>query len=126
MSNQITYFEIQSSDPEREIKFYNGVFGWKFEKAEGAPIEYYMLRGAGIEGALLKRPVEIPPKECGTNAYTCTISVDDIDATADSILEHGGQVALPKFPIPGICWMAYYLDGDNNVFGISQQDPNAG
>ena len=40
--NNIIYFEIQSSDPSREIKFYETVFGWKFTKVEGLPIEYYL------------------------------------------------------------------------------------
>lgn len=30
--NSIIYFEIQSSNPEREIKFYQDVFGWKFKR----------------------------------------------------------------------------------------------
>jgi len=126
MGNIITYFEIQSSDPVRDMAFYHNVFGWEFQKAEGAPIEYYLIRGAGPEGAMLKRPVNVPPKEYGTNAYTCTISVHDFDETAQAILENGGTIALPKFPVPGVCWMGYFLDGDNNVFGVSQMDEQAG
>lgn len=38
--NSIIYFEIQSSNLEREIKFYQDVFGWKFSKTAGLPVEY--------------------------------------------------------------------------------------
>jgi len=38
--------------------------------------------------------------------------------TSDLILSNHGQVALPKFAIPGRCWQGYFLDEDHNVFGI--------
>jgi len=38
--NTIGFFEIQSSDPERDIKFYSELFDWKFTKEDHVPIEY--------------------------------------------------------------------------------------
>jgi predicted enzyme related to lactoylglutathione lyase len=32
------YFEIQADDLEGAIRFYGGIFGWRFSKAEGLPI----------------------------------------------------------------------------------------
>lgn len=124
--NTIAYFEIQSSTPQREIKFYEAVFGWKFTEEKNVPIEYYRIEGGGINGALLKRPVKIPPQEFGTNAYCCSIQVENFDISADLIIKHGGAVALPKFAIPGKCWQGYFLDADNNVFGVFEVDEKAG
>ncbi|MCJ0742387.1 VOC family protein [Pedobacter montanisoli] len=124
--NTIAYFEIQSSDPAREIKFYQRVFNWVFIKQEGLPIEYYRIETNGIAGGLLKRPAALPPTASGTNAYTCSIQVENFDRTATLILENGGQVALPKFAIPGKCWQGYFLDADNNTFGIFEANENAG
>ena len=59
--NTIGYFEIQSSNPAREIKFYQAVFGWKFNKQEFAPVEYYHIETNSIFGGLLKRPAPTPP-----------------------------------------------------------------
>jgi predicted enzyme related to lactoylglutathione lyase len=123
--NTVGYFEIQSSDPERELKFYKTVFGWKFIKQEFLPIEYYRIETTGINGGLLKRPAKIPPHESGTNAFVCSIQVDDFDSTCDLIMKNGGQVALPKFAIPGRCWQGYFLDKDNNTFGIFEVDEYA-
>jgi len=123
--NTVGYFEIQSSDPSREIKFYSTIFGWKFIEEKNLPLEYYRIEGAGINGGLLKRPVKIPPAECGTNAYCCSVEVADFDKTAASIMQYGGKVALPKFAIPGKCWQGYFLDADNNVLGVFQVDENA-
>jgi len=123
--NSIGYFEIQSSDPKRELKFYQTVFGWKFIKEDYVPLEYYRIETNGINGGLLKRPAKIPPPESGTNAFVCSIQVANFDNTEKRILENGGLVALPKFAIPGRCWQGYFLDADNNTFGIFEVDEKA-
>jgi hypothetical protein len=124
--NTISYFEIQSENPAEAIAFYQEVFGWKFEREPLVPIEYYrMTDTTGIFGAILKRPAKTPPLECGTNAFTCSIEVANFDLTAATILKQGGQVALPKFAIPGRCWQGYFLDHDHNVFGIFEVDAEA-
>ena len=124
--NTIGYFEIQSSDPAREIRFYENVFGWKFTRDESVPIEYYRVETNSINGALLKRPAKVPPAEFGSNAFICSVQVKSFDDTAALILKNSGKVALPKFAIPGKCWQGYFLDSDNNAFGIFQVDADAG
>lgn len=123
--NQVAYFEIQSSDPARDKAFYETVFGWKFTRQESVPIEYYHIETENMFGGLLKRPAAIPPQNSGTNAFTCSMQVNSFDKTASVILQNGGQVALPKFAIPGKCWQGYFLDPDNNVFGIFEADEQA-
>ena len=123
--NSIAYFEIQSSQPEREVHFYQQVFGWKIVKDDQLPIDYYRITTAGIPGAILERPASVPGQNQGTNAFTCSVAVADFDACARIILEYGGQVALPKFAVPGRCWQGYFLDTDHNVFGIFEVDENA-
>jgi predicted enzyme related to lactoylglutathione lyase len=123
--NTIGYFEIQSSDPKREISFYETVFGWKFIREEFVPIEYYRIETNSINGGLLKRPAKVPPTESGTNAFVCSIQVASFDDTCDLILKNGGQVALPKFAIPNRCWQGYFIDLDNNTFGIFEPNENA-
>jgi len=123
--NTIGYFEIQSSDPGREIKFYESVFGWKFTMENLVPIEYYRIETNGINGGLLKRPAKIPPPESGTNAFVCSIQVENFDNIQELIIKNGGQIALPRFAIPGKCWQGYFTDADNNTFGIFEVDINA-
>ncbi len=123
--NAPNFFEIQSSNPAREMDFYKAVFGWKFTKVEGLPIEYYLIETEGSPGGLLKRPAAIPPQQCGTNAYCTSMEVRNFDESAATILANGGIVAMPKFAIPGKCWQGYFLDADGNVFGIFEVDPSA-
>jgi uncharacterized protein len=123
--NTIGYFEIQSSDTVRDIKFYETVFGWKFIKEAFVPIEYYRIETNSINGGLLKRPAKVPPTESGTNAFVCSVQIENFDKTNELIIQNGGQVALPKFAIPGRCWQGYFVDLDNNTFGIFEVDENA-
>ncbi len=41
--NRVTHFEIYTDDPEGVQPFYQDVFGWKFSKFEGGPIEYWLV-----------------------------------------------------------------------------------
>ena len=134
MNNRVVHFEIQANNLERAKKFYTDVFGWDFQKWEGSSPagDYYMIMTAekdskelGINGGLLQRPCPPPKLEQGTNAYTCTIMVKDIDETMVKIKKVGGKVAMPKFALVGMAWQAYYIDTENNVFGIHQPDKNA-
>lgn len=123
--NEVSYFEIQASNPSKLVEFYTGVLGWKCERDESIPIEYYRIFGAGPFGAILKRPAAVPPMEAGTNAFTCSIQVENFDETTKKIIELGGIEAMPKFAIAGKCWQGYFVDPDHNVFGIFQPDPHA-
>jgi hypothetical protein len=119
------YFEIQADDPQRAIKFYVQVFGWKFSEVKGLPIQYWAIETGGSRGGLLKRPAKTPPPQCGTNAFVCSLEVANFDSTAQTIEQLGGIVALPKFAVPDTCWQGYFIDLDGNTFGIFQVDPNA-
>ena len=130
--NRVVHFEIQADKPERAAKFYRDVFGWKIDKWEGGQFEYWMImtgekdsKEPGINGGLLPRPAKTPPQQCGTNAYVCTMQVDDYDGIEAKILKAGGIVALPKFALAGMAWQGYYLDTEGNTFGIHQPDTNA-
>ena len=41
--NRITHFEIYTQHPQAVQPFYQDVFGWKFNKFEGGPIEYWLV-----------------------------------------------------------------------------------
>jgi hypothetical protein len=123
--NAPSFFEIQADDLKRAIAFYKRIFGWQFTRAEGLPIEYWRIETEGPRGGILQRPAKPPAPQQGTNAFVCSMEVREFDATEQRIRDAGGQVALPKFAIPGVCWQGYFLDTEGNTFGIFQPDPNA-
>jgi len=119
------YFEIQADDPGRAVNFYSKVFGWKFDEIAGLPVPYWTITTGGSRGGLLQRPAKTPPSQCGTNAFVCSLEVENFDATAQTIEQQGGIVALPKFAVPNTCWQGYFVDPEGNTFGIFQVDPKA-
>src|SRR4051812_41379150 len=104
MSYSNVYFEIQVDETNRAIEFYSKIFGWQFSKAEGTPIPYWRIDTGLARGGLLQRPAKRPPADCGTNAFCCSFEVKDFDKTAEKILNLGGAIALPKFPVADTCW----------------------
>jgi uncharacterized protein len=123
--NAPAYFEIQADDAIRATSFYREIFGWKFQKVEGLPIEYWLITTEGIRGGLLQRPAKTPPPQHGTNAFVCSMEVASFDEVAGKIGQQGGIVALPKFAVPGVCWQGYFVDTEGNTFGIFQPDAAA-
>lgn len=131
MNNRVVHFEIQADDLERAAKFYREALGWEIGKWDG-PIDYWYVMTApkdssepGINGGMVKRPAPVPMGGAGTNAFVCTVQVDNFDETAEKIIAAGGIVALPKFSLAGMAWQGYFLDTEGNTFGLHQVDPNA-
>jgi len=123
---RVVHFEIHAADPERAVNFYQTLFGW-FQKWEG-PMDYWLIITGpddqrGINGGLVRRQGEIDGQ--AVIAYVCTVDVEDVDASVKTAIDNGGQVALPKMPIPGVGWLAYCKDTEGNIFGVMQNDPNA-
>ena len=123
--NEVAYFEIQVDDPQKAISFYSQVFGWKFVKDQNIPVDYWRIQTEGSNGGLLKRPRKVLPGEYGTNAFVCSIQVENFDVTANNVIDNGGTVALPKFAVPGKCWQGYFIDTQGNTFGLFQVDEKA-
>ena len=125
---RVVHFEIHAADPDRAVNFYTTLFGWSFQKWEG-PMDYWLVTTGpndqpGINGGLVRRQGEIDGQ--AVIAYVCTVDVEDLDASVQTALDNGGQIALPKMPIPGMGWLAYCKDTEGNIFGMMQGDPNAG
>lgn len=119
--NRIVHFEVPADQPERAIRFYTDVFGWKFQKWDG-PMEYWTVQTGeeprGIDGGLMMRRHPGAP-------VVNTIEVKSVDESIRSIEARGGKVIVPKSPIPGVGYIAYFNDPEGNMFGIMQPDSSA-
>lgn len=116
------HFDFPADDPERAIKFYSQVFGWKFEKWEG-PMEYWLITTGpkeepGVNGGMGRRG---DPDMGVVN----TIDVPSVDEYVRKITAAGGKVLQPKMAIPGVGWYATCQDTEGNAFGIMHDDPSA-
>jgi predicted enzyme related to lactoylglutathione lyase len=126
--NRPTHFEIHAGDPERAIRFYQAVFGWKFQKWDG-PMPYWLITtgsdSPGINGGMVPRMGPAPADGQAVNAYPTTVKVASVDAAVTAITANGGTIAVPKMPIPAMGWLAYGKDTEGNIFGVMQDDPTA-
>ncbi len=116
---RVVHFDISAENPEELRKFYETVFGWKFNKWEG-PMEYWMIQtgdGPGIDGGMSKRDHQ--------SMDINTIEVPNLDEYVQKVEVNGGTIVAPKMPIPGIGWFAVFKDSEGNTFGMMQEDPNA-
>jgi uncharacterized protein len=116
------HFEIPAENPQRAMQFYETLFGWKFQKWEG-PMDYWIITTGqagepGIDGGLLPR--RDPAQPCCN-----TIAVPNLDESMKKAEEAGGKCCVPKMPIPGVGWLAYFKDTEGHIFGMMQNDSSA-
>ena len=119
--NRVVHFEIPSADPEKSKTFYGNAFGWSFSKFGEHP--YWLAKtgddhSPGINGAIMKRNNEQQP-------VTNSISVADIEVAIKRVEAAGGKIVVQKMSLPGVGYSAYFMDTDNNIFGLWQEDTNA-
>jgi hypothetical protein len=93
--NRVTHFEIYTDDPKAVQPFYEDVFGWKFQKFEGGPIEYWLVTTGddeepGINGGLTR------PREGQSPGTLNTIAVESLDQTIKKIEQRGGKILRPE------------------------------
>jgi predicted enzyme related to lactoylglutathione lyase len=122
--NRVVHFEIYTNDPNAVQPFYQDVFGWKFQKFEGGPMQYWLITTGddaqpGINGGLAR------PREGQTPGTLNTIGVSSIDESVRKIEQRGGKICVPKMAIPNVGWLAYAEDPAGNVFGIIEPNTAA-
>jgi uncharacterized protein len=121
MSSNIVFFSVHADDLPRAQRFYESVFGWKFEPW-GPPGVFLVATGdkddPGIQGSLQKRHEVVPNKRLF--GFECTIGVDDIDAAAAAVVANGGTIIFPKFEIPTVGWIVKIQDPEGNIVCVKQ------
>ena len=126
MPNNIRHFAINADNLARARRFYEKVFGWKFQ-AWGPPgfflIETGTEKEPGILGSLQGRRELAPGK--AMFGFECTVSVDDVDAIAKAVEANGGKVVMKKVAIPGVGRLIFFQDSEGNVAGAMHYDESA-
>jgi len=125
--SQVAHFSINADDVDRALRFYERVFGWKFQSY--GPPGFYMVdeqsarTTVALRGSLQKRReivAGVPMR-----GYECTISVDDIDATAKTIERNGGKIVMQICTLPGVGRLLFFQDPEGNIAGAMQYDSQA-
>lgn len=121
MANNLVFFAVHADDLPRAQRFYEKVFGWKFQPW-GPPGFFLVATGdkhdPGIPGALQQRHEVVPGQR--VTGYECTIGVTDLDATAAAVVAQGGKIIMPKCEIPTVGWLIKIQDSEGNVVCVKQ------
>lgn len=135
--SRVIHFEIHVANPERAAQFYHELFGWDIKEWVVPGVELpkenrYWLVGTGsdeqrgINGGMLFRRGAAPTDGQPVNAYVCTVGVSSVDEYLGKAVASGATVTVPKMPIKGVGWLAYCKDTEGNIFGMLEEDRNAG
>ena len=114
---KFAWYELMTSDTEAAAKFYSNVVGWTTQEmpaADGHPYTIFNLVNVGIAGML-----NIP----GHTAWVGYISVDDVDAHIEKIVEAGGKLWKPATDIPGMLRFAVMSDPQGAAIVIFTPNP---
>ena len=123
MPNNIASFAIHVNDVQRARRFYEAVFGWRFEP--WGPPDFYLIHtgddaSPGVQGLMHKR--RDPAGSGGPNCFQCTVAVDNVDAIAASVVVHGGRITMSKSPIPTVGEVIYFDDAEGNIVGAMKYE----
>ena len=116
----LCHFDIPAKNFETVKKFYQGVFGWTFEKDEGSS-ENWSIR-FGSEGQPGPVTGGIVPRSAPTQPIGCHLLVSSIDEASVKIQALGGAVFVPKTAVPGQGFYACCIDPEDNYFVIWEND----
>ncbi len=115
----LVHFEIPASDPAKVSKFYEQLFGWKFNKWQGGQMDYWLISHKDATspddtmGGLFKRNT---PNEGFLNYFR----VKSVDESLNHATSLGAKVITGKQEIPQIGHFAVLTDPDGNTFALFQ------
>ena len=123
MPSNLASFAIHADDVQRARRFYEAVFGWRFEP--WGPPDFYLIHtgddaSPGIQGLMHKR--QMPRGEGGPNCFDCTIAIDDLDAVARAVEANGGRITMKRAPIPTVGILIRFEDPEGNMVAAMQYD----
>lgn len=109
-----SWVDLATTDPEGSERFYTELFGWSL--AEPRRPEFGGYRNFHDDGRLIAglNPMGEHP------VWTTYVSVDDAEATAARISEHGGNVMFEPMDVADLGRMAICQDPQGAVFGLWQ------
>jgi predicted enzyme related to lactoylglutathione lyase len=108
------WFECITDDVEASKAFYTETLGWKSRELDMGGFKYTMLsKGEATTCGVTQAQMEGVP-----NHWTSYVSVDDVDAAAKRVTQHGGKVIVPPTDIPTVGRFALVSDPEGATFNL--------
>ncbi|WP_406165838.1 VOC family protein [Streptomyces sp. NBC_00996] len=107
------WVELMTRAPDRVKEFYTTVFGWTVTASENYP--QWGIDGADFGGMVTmgdKFPHEVP------SHWLPYFAVEDVDATADAVVQAGGHMLMEPTSVPDGPRIAVLRDPQGAAFGV--------
>ena len=118
-NHPIIHIEFPSDNPAGSGEFYHSLFGWEITNDE--KLEYVMFGAeGGPSGGFPK-----PEQQAKPGVPIVYVHTDDIDASLAKAESLGGQIITPKFPIPGIGFLGFFVDPFGTMMGLYTMEEGA-
>ncbi|MFJ9906567.1 VOC family protein [Streptomyces sp. NPDC101152] len=120
----LVWVELHVGDPEAAIRFYNGLFGWRFQEMQAPGMTYRVLSiadGDQQEGSFGGvAPLQGEAEQARWVPY---FAVADADAVATKVQDNGGSVLMPAADVPDVGRIAWLADPGKAVFAVLKPNP---
>jgi predicted enzyme related to lactoylglutathione lyase len=111
------WVDLFTSDPDASRAFYGELFGWTSESAGDDYGGYinFAKDGVAVAGAMRNDGQGGTP-----DVWSVYLATDDVKATVDAAVAHGGQVIVPPMDVMALGAMAVLLDTGQAAIGAWQ------
>jgi len=115
--NPVLFWELAAEDQQASVEFFRGVFDWDIRFDER--LKFYAVSTGGTAGETDGYIFTVAPAKLPF--LTVYIRVDDIEAKAREIREHGGLIVIePRVVIPGGPKICLFNDPSGVTFAMIQ------
>ncbi|MBK3567883.1 VOC family protein [Streptomyces sp. MBT62] len=123
--NTLLWVELHATDPEADIAFYQGLFGWRSQDMPAPGMTYRVLStSAGDQqDASFGGVAPLNAGEGEQPRWVPYFHSTDVDATIDSARSNGGSVLMPAADVPEVGRIAWLADPFGAAFALLKPDP---
>jgi len=107
---RFVWYELMTTDMEAAKAFYTEVVGWGAQDASTPGMAYTLFTAGGVSISGLMGLSEDARKSGLRPSWLGYVGVNDVDATADRLIELGGGVHVPPTDIPNISRFSVAVD----------------
>ncbi|HVF50443.1 MAG TPA: VOC family protein [Pyrinomonadaceae bacterium] len=101
---QFCWSELATTNADAAKNFYSELFGWKFKQGDVPGMSYSEIMAGGEKpvGGLYQMGAECGWGDNVAPHWMSYVAVDDVDASAQRVVELGGKICVPPTDIPNV------------------------
>ncbi|MCO4746646.1 MAG: VOC family protein [Proteobacteria bacterium] len=112
-AGEVTWCDLQTSDPEKAVRFWFRLTGWTDVDTMMSPRGKYMMFGPSRS-----KPALGGMHQSDTSAWLYYLHVDDLDAAVAEVQSRGGQVLMGPMKVPSGDRVAQCVDPQGAPFAL--------